>query len=61
MLYAIQLCEKCTWVGTNEQTIRKHLPDTDATIFCPHCEEETVTVPLRLTIKDVLKGRIEHR
>ena len=60
IMYPVQVCEKCNWVGTYEQCIREKREDTDATVFCPRCKEETVTVPLRMRLRDVLKGRLWH-
>ena len=61
MLFAIQLCEKCNWIGTYDQCIKKHLSGEDATVACPRCKEYTVVVSLRLSLKELLKGELNVR
>ena len=56
--YVVQLCEKCWWIGSLDRCVRKHKPETDATVFCPQCDEETVTVSMWMSLSELFKGRV---
>jgi len=58
MRFVVQVCEKCSWVGTHKDCVHKKDPNTDSTWFCPRCGGEVVCVSLKLTIKDLWKAWI---
>jgi len=53
MLFAIDLCEKCIWIGIDPKI--ENRKNTEATRFCPRCGSEVVCVPLRLTLKEIVR------
>lgn len=53
LMIPVQVCQKCTWVGVYDDTVRVIKECEEATIACPRCKEYTVTVPLSFRIKDV--------